>query len=536
MPTTQDTNKEYLQNAYKADVAAGRPVDAAMYGLSPSEVSVISSNQGKVVLDKQIDEHNKEMRAFTGGVSPGNINSQGSAEKIVNGEKVKNPGYTDPYAGMTKIFNSKTGGQSYISAGATPGPDWVTADEAAATGIKIPADTTKNNQQSSTDIYDSQERDIESAFSGFDKVYDASTAAIVNSIKESYKNQINDERQAIGRAKNTTANYLRNMGFTGLGVSGVLSGIEEQGLNKIKKLNLEENEAVAKSQAALLDKKYSIFVDKRNQLKDIRQKKVDALLALQKDNEKRQDESKRAQSIVDQMNKGVTDPKAILTNLNRAGFAYTAKDVEDTLKALNPYGDLTKLSADSKDFFVLKAMGGKALPVSITSLPEDQQLMAYIKMKADAARKPGVTPKGPAGDKITAAEATKYGYPPEMIGMDEKEIRISLKHPEPPQWFIDLMKNKTNGDRMYNDEGIVVALWSDFRNEAEASLGPKAPALTGDERSRDRAYQYFSKAYPSLPEDDLQHFADIVEFEIQGGTSYPDAIQKAIRQNSASVQ
>lgn len=486
-----------------------------------SNVSVISSSQGKEVLDQHVADHTRDMQ----GLAMNNTPANGDENKPYDQKQ-------DPNGGLTRVFNSKTGEQNYIAAGATPGPDWMTADEAGATGITIPSFKGGTNVD---DTLNSAEKEINSAFDGFGTVYDAATANLLQSTKDLYSSMIEDERASGAANKNVTSNYLRQAGYTGVGMAGILDGIQQNSLDNIKKLGLEENKALAEANVALLDKKYSIFADKRNEIKAIREKKIDNVITLQKAALDRQDTAKRNQAIVNVMNQGITDPKGILTALNKNGATYTADDVEKVLKSLNPNGDLTKLSADARDFFVLKSLGGKSLPASITGLPEDQQLMAYIKMKNDAARKAGSSTGGGSSgttDKVTAAEATKYGFPPEMIGLDEKEIRLSLDNPEPPQWFLDVMTKRGGGNENVNQSpGVTASLWDQFRQEVLSKVNPPEKPDTG---ASAKALDYFTRTYgDGLSEEQAQQLADRVDLYVQGGMSYAKAVAQTEKDANA---
>lgn len=490
--------------------SAGNPYIKNAPVKPPTDVSVISSNQGKDIIEEAMTEHANETKAMTGGVSP-----LGKGNQPYDQSK-------DPNGGLTRIYNSKTGESSFASPGASLGPDWVSADEAAATGITIPQKATGGLN----DVLDAEEREINSAFSSFGTMYDAATANLVKSTHDLYAELIRNERESMGTSRNTTANYLRSAGFTGMGVQGVLSGIERKGLDRIKKLSLDENAAIAQAEMARVDNNYKLFVAKRSEIKEIRQKKIASVIEVQKEAQKRIETAKKTQAIVDQMNKGVTDPKAILTNLNKEGGAYSAKDIEDVFKSLNPNADPTKLSADARDFFILKSMGGKSLPAAISSLPEDQQLMAYLKIKAEATRK-ATSPDKDTSDKITGAEATKYNMPPEMIGMSEKEVRLSLDNPEPPQWFLDVMKKRSGGNDSYlSATSAMSSLWEQFRLDVLAHVEPKEK-ISKD--TRQKATEYFQNKYGDSEEeaDTVQGMIDHVDELVQGGRSYEEAVDAA---------
>lgn len=234
--------------------------DEDQYQNAAKEATVISSSSGKNAVDKYVLEQRNDMNAL----SMNNTPAQGSQNSN-----------TDMSEGRTRIFNTKTGTTSFAQSGANLGTDWVTAEEAQATGIQIPA-----QQQDGID-YNKEEKEINDTFNGFGATYDAATKAQVQAIKDMYASRIEDERAATARGKNTTANYLRSAGFGGMGVAGVLSGIEKSGLDRIKKLSLEENKLIAEANMANVDKKFSVFAAKRNELKEVRREKVAQINKLQ---------------------------------------------------------------------------------------------------------------------------------------------------------------------------------------------------------------------------------------------------------------
>lgn len=528
-PTQEAQNKEFLAAAYKADTAAGRPADAATYGLAPSEVSVVSTDQGNKVLNGHVADHSMEMAALKSANDPRNA---------VEGQLKDSNGNT-----LTKVFNTQTGEQKYINPGETPGNNWLTADEASATGIKVPQVNTAIDAQRVA--LEADEREINNAFDTQSVLMDASNAGLIKSIKSIYDDRITEQKSFNARSVQSSARILGGLGrYAPNSVKGVLNMAEKAGLDKIKTIANEESGLLAQADQALQDKKYQLFVAKRSELTAKRkdrqtetQKLLDEATKIQKEQRDRVIQSSRDSAIANLMGQGITDPKQILNYLNHDDRGkptgdFTAKDVADFVKSVSPDGNVKNLSTDAKEFFTLKDLGGKALPASITSLPEGEQLMAYIKMKSDAARKAAsTTPTTPVGNKLTLNEASKIGLPVELVGMSEKEILTSLNNSEPPQWFLDVLISKAGGNpSAVASPGVIFSLWDQFRQEINGKLTP-APKAATDPVSK--ATSYFKDTYgDSITEEQAGQLADRVQTYVNGGLTYAKAVQKVVSEAS----
>jgi hypothetical protein len=142
------------------------------------------------------------------------------------------------------------------------------------------------------------------------------------------------------------------------------------------------------------------------------------------------------------LSQGITDPSQMLNYLNfdEAGNQtgdFTADEIAKTLKAISPGDDLSKLSGTTRDFFILKGTG--QLPSNISSLPEDQQMMAYLSMQKKSTAS---TAAGASKNKITLSEAKSKGLPLSTVGMSEEDIADSFQDSEPPYWFIEKLNSE----------------------------------------------------------------------------------------------
>jgi len=244
-----------------------------------SPVPVLSSTSGKTALNEYTTQHKNDL-------------AQGEASTSTKGV-AKNQPYDqtkDPKGGMQRVFNSKTGHSTFVAQGAQLGPDWLTAEEAAATGIQIPQEQTDDT---GTPDYSQDERTIEESFAPQFAKYDKAYAKLAETTKELFAQRKLDEQQAAGRTKNATARYLKSAGFGGAGVQGVLSSIEREGLDRVKKLSLEEASLLADAEVALADKNYAVFADMRKEIAATRKERIDATKEVMKEALKIQEEQKK---------------------------------------------------------------------------------------------------------------------------------------------------------------------------------------------------------------------------------------------------
>lgn len=181
--------------------------------------------------------------------------------------------------------------------------------------------------------------------------------------------------------------------------SGIMSAKEKYDLETWKDLVAEENNLKREAIKARREGEYQIASAKLATLKEKRQEQRELSAKIQEEMiaenqaiREQQRISQRDTEIGNLLSKGISDPVEIMNSLNAQGGMYSAKEVDETLKALARDGDIDKLSGDTRDFFILKKMG--ALPGSITSLPEGQQMFEYIRQKGSAGRAPTGTGTG----------------------------------------------------------------------------------------------------------------------------------------------
>jgi len=104
---------------------------------------------------------------------------------------------------------------------------------------------------------------------------------------------------------------------------------------------------------------------------------------------KREEELKapgRDREIADLVLKGENNPAKVISLLKEKGFSATAKEVSDAIDAFSKDLDVDKLTGEVKNFFILNNL--KKLPLSISALPQEEQLNGYLKMIKEAQSPP----------------------------------------------------------------------------------------------------------------------------------------------------
>ena len=291
----------------------------------------------------------------------------------------------------------------------------------------------------------------------------------------------------------------------------------------------EEASAISKARAAHQAGKFSEFNNQINILDKVRTNKAATLTELNKtitEAKKKIQESvtkaTRDSAIAGLVSQGITDPKDILETLNfdDAGNQvgdFSLKEIDDALKALSPDSKLEKLSGATRDFFVLKGQG--LLPSSVASLPEDEQLFAYLRQQKQAST------LGSGGSKITREDTSALGLPISTIGMSENDILADLQTTTPPPWFMEKLQNELKMSLPPNSEEAQGA-WEEFRTDAIEKAEGSAKKETENYK---KAKQYFSETYEGLTDEELDALATSVETYVNSGEyNYDSAVEQTV--------
>lgn len=305
-----------------------------------------------------------------------------------------------------------------------------------------------------------------------------------------------------------------------------IGNIATAGINKVADLNIKMASAVATLTNALKTQKIS---DIKTSWDVYQTAAKDRMAALQKtitdtskavsDARKTLIQSSRDNAIAGIISQGVTNPTEILNYLNNDAKGnqigdFTADEVSKAVKALAPENDLDKLSGATRDFYILKAHG--QLPQGVTSLPENQQMFAYLKQlkAAETLDKPTGT-----GTKITLSTVKTLGLPLSTVGMSQQNILDSLQSEKPPAWFVEKLSNQL---KMSVTPEATKEAWEDYRKDSISKAEGDKPAKVSANYTK--AKQYFGSTYDGLADDQLDAIATEVETYVNGGMSYAKAV------------
>lgn len=338
---------------------------------SGNVVPILSSNAGRTTIDENIRDHQ--------------LDTQPKDTTVVEDDKTRKKPKKDP---------------AMESVGA------ITVEEAIATGADLNKYTYDTNTsyfilKSSTgekDVnkrYDDAEKEVENSFSTFTVGLDKITQDIINSYKNTFSQRIAEEKKLTDEVVQSASSLNTRLGITRYAPNqarGVITDIERQGLDRIRKIGVEETQAIAEAQQHLADKQYDAFISKRNELKDLRRERMDKLSEIQKEENKKIEEQKkmRAQSsrdsaIADLVDQGITDASTILNFLNfddqgnRIGDV-TADEVDKALKIFKPDDSLAGLDQDYRTYKYLSDIEDPAV--------KGLTYMQYVAAISNTKRKP----------------------------------------------------------------------------------------------------------------------------------------------------
>jgi hypothetical protein len=362
------------------------------------------------------------------------------AAKILDPRIISTPGSTLVVDPNTPGY-SKSAVDRYLAQNGTAG-----AYEDIYRGMSSEEDT--NNDISTDPNYRASIDILDQAKSLNDSVYNST----IDSIKARYKT-LSDKLVASQDSQTGAIQSALTLGGTNryapVSASGIMSAKNKYDIESLAALQAEETSLVNQAQAAreakdyqLLEERLRLVEDKRKEKNALATKVNEQLIAQNKVIREKEIQSSRDSAIASLLSQGITDPSQMLNYLNfdEAGNQtgdFTADEIAKTLKAISPGDDLSKLSGTTRDFFILKGTG--QLPSNISSLPEDQQMMAYLSMQKKSTAS---TAAGASKNKITLSEAKSKGLPLSTVGMSEEDIADSFQDSEPPYWFIEKLNSE----------------------------------------------------------------------------------------------
>lgn len=403
---------------------------------------------------------------------------------------------------------------------------------------KIYAGILGNQSIENDPVYKADMSLIDSMKSSIDQQFNST----VDSIKIQYQTLRDNLKKAQEESTQGINNSFIRSGasrYSPFSSSAILQAKVTSDINDLSDLQAKENSLIAQAassrqekQYQLLDKQLSLIQNTRKEKNALAQKITDDIMKKNQEARKAQIQATRDSAIASLVQQGITDPKQVLDLLNSDEKGntigdFTAKEVEETLKHLSPNGNLEKLSGTTRDFYILKGQG--LLPEEISSLPEGQQLFAYLAKEKRASTISGQ--KGGTKNVLTYKEVTDRKLPVSLVGMSEEEVYQDLYNTEPPAWFKEKLQTELSTGTGLDGKSFVGGMsvlpdvekkyWDEYRLKVIAN--EKEVKKT---TNYNKAKQYFSETYDGLDDTQLDSIATQVETYVNGGMSYADAVEQ----------
>lgn len=377
---------------------------------------------------------------------------------------------------------------------------------------------------------------------------DANSKAAIDNIQQKYeirKQQQEDinKRQEAGVNSSLLLDSTGSSRYAQISSGSIISTEERYGIQQLQELDSEENDALTAARTAqsngdfqIMEKQLNLADEKRKEKLDAATKLNDTIAATNKKLKDQAIQSTRDSAIANLVGQGVTDPATLLDYLNKDNDGnvvgdFTADEISNTLKNIakvNGFGgDTDKLSSNLRDYFILKQ--NNTLPSSITSLPEGDQLKAWLNYIKPTKGSAGVK----AVNKLTLAEARTQGLPLSTVGMSEQEIADSFASDTPPDWFIE--KAQSEKQQSLTPE-VIQPLWDEYRDSYQKSRG-KADTVSSYDKdvsnNKEKATNYFKSTYGDQVDDDtVTALTDQVQMYIDSGMTYAKAMEQVIKDAS----
>ncbi len=282
--------------------------DTALSGLTPTEKTAYTTANPTVNVGGVSQNYNTASSTYTPVSSLNSGNGATAIDSAVTAHNADMAKIPPPTTSTTPAPTSSTvndtlktqGGISLDEANLAK-PDLTNYTYDPSTKYFMPK-TTSADQTAVNTQYENDKKTINDAFAGQVAGMDAATQQLMQSIQGIYTARIADQQEANRRELATFNTMNTRYGTTRYapGVAqGVLTADERVGLDRIQKIATEEASLVAQAQQSLTDKKYSAFVQQRNELNDLRKEKVTTLTKLQDNAYKvQQDNYKKAQDKI----------------------------------------------------------------------------------------------------------------------------------------------------------------------------------------------------------------------------------------------
>lgn len=254
------------------------------------------------------------------------------------------------------------------------------------------AKTTASDQVEKDPIY-KQEMDL---LDKMQKTSDLQSENEITRIKDQYQQKESRLKESQLSSTRTLQNALINSGtsrYAPGNAATITDAKTRSDLSALSDIQSTEASLLSSANKAQLDGNFQNMQSKLELLDKKRDEKVklakeigDRLSKENQDANKKTEQASRDSAVADLVSKGYTDPKVLLNLLNfdeqgNPTGDFSAEEIKKTLKNIAKDngldGDLGKLTGNTRDFFILK--GEDSLPSAITSLPEEDQLAAWLK-------------------------------------------------------------------------------------------------------------------------------------------------------------
>jgi len=325
---------------------------------------------------------------------------------------------------------------------------------------------------------------------------------------DNLRNQTIKTNEARARAYETAGMRAGTTEFAG-GVQMSIEGGElDQANARLAEITRQENDAITAARSAYQTGKWEQF-DKQIAL--LEQQREEKALALKDYNDKlaeainTQREEERQfginATVVNAIANGAETPAEIFTALSKSGISATAKEIQDAMGAFAIKADTSvdKLTGDTRNFFLLKDMPG-ALPTSITTLPLEKQLGAYLQWSKDMTDGKTTTPSGkitninanptkadianlPVSD-LTKAVMSGFGKVKDLTPTDKSKVLTEMYQVgyNPQTYVMDKLSNLVTlwGTIPEESKGYIEGLkfWEGSMNPSVAAFNSAASVLT----------------------------------------------------------
>lgn len=194
-------------------------------------------------------------------------------------------------------------------------------------------------------------------------------------------------------------------------------------------------------------------------------------------------QSEKDAAIIEAMDSGLTDIGDIFKAVRGSRDDITLDDVKKSFESMGEALGMTsgaaeKLTGDAKNFFLLKGISN-ALPSTITTLPENQQLGAYIRwIETGAGAKTKTTTGIGGGNVVPGMDSYNANILVSRLGKSIYGKTISDKESERIEQFVidGMKKGKSEGEILDDVLGYQITrnrpLADGLKNSLMASSGP----------------------------------------------------------------